>query len=185
MESGRSTGVPSTYQGVAQGMPTESTDTAQMLSGRARGRVELTGVKAYLAQNLNSNAKINVLDFDGKTDADGFIDWLNRVDKMLAFKKFTRLRVVKDSGCGVSAQELPHLFTKFSQSRSGPNQNHDSAGLGLALCKRFVNLMEGHIWIESDGLEKGSTVTMVVKLGICNSRNELSWQQFDPRAQLN
>lgn len=29
--------------------------------------------------------------------------------------------------------------------------------------------MGGHIWVESDGLEKGSTATFIVKLGICNN----------------
>lgn len=88
------------------------------------------------------------------------------------------LRVqVKDSGCGVLPQDKPHLFTKFTQPRSGSGRTNSGAGLGLAICKRFVNLMGGHIWIESDGLDKGSTATFVVKLGICNnpsdpSRNE-------------
>ncbi|KAK7284616.1 hypothetical protein RJT34_19365 [Clitoria ternatea] len=77
------------------------------------------------------------------------------------------LRVqVKDSGCGILSQDIPHLFTKFAQSRSGPARSSSGAGLGLAICKRFVNLMGGHIWIESEGLDKGSTATFIVKLGI-------------------
>ncbi|KAF6139199.1 hypothetical protein GIB67_040346 [Kingdonia uniflora] len=48
----------------------------------------------YAFQNLNFDVKINVPDFDGKSNADGFIDWLNRVDKMLAFKKCTGKRAV-------------------------------------------------------------------------------------------
>ncbi|KAB5527412.1 hypothetical protein DKX38_021259 [Salix brachista] len=60
---------------------------------------------------------------------------------------------VKDSGCGVLPQDIPLLFTKFAQLRSGSSP---SAGLGLAICKRFVNLMGGEIWIESEGLDKGN-----------------------------
>ncbi|KAF6142827.1 hypothetical protein GIB67_002691 [Kingdonia uniflora] len=45
-------------------------------------------------QNLNSDAKINLSNFDGKSDVDSFIDWLNRVDKMLAFKKCIGQRAV-------------------------------------------------------------------------------------------
>ncbi|XP_058076163.1 probable ethylene response sensor 1 [Magnolia sinica] len=83
------------------------------------------------------------------------------------------LRVqVKDSGCGVSPQDIPHLFTKFAQSRSGTNRNQGGTGLGLAICKRFVSLMEGHIWLESEGLGKGCTAAFVVKLGIKNNSNE-------------
>ncbi|KAF6168746.1 hypothetical protein GIB67_013128 [Kingdonia uniflora] len=48
----------------------------------------------FAFQNLNSDVKINVLDFDGKSNADSFIDWLNRVHKMLAFKRCTGQRPV-------------------------------------------------------------------------------------------
>lgn len=37
---------------------------------------------------------------------------------------------------------------------------------------RFVNLMEGHIWIESEGLGKGCTAIFIVKLGIPERSNE-------------
>lgn len=37
---------------------------------------------------------------------------------------------------------------------------------------RFVNLMDGHIWIESEGLGKGCTATFIVKLGIPEQLNE-------------
>ncbi|KAK9281304.1 hypothetical protein L1049_004201 [Liquidambar formosana] len=93
------------------------------------------------------------------------------------------LRVqVKDSGCGVSPQDIPLLFTKFAQSRSGSRRTN-GGGLGLAICKRFVNLMGGHIWIESEGLDKGSTVAFIVRLGICNNPVESSVQHVLPRAR--
>ncbi|KAM2724245.1 hypothetical protein EV1_027089 [Malus domestica] len=64
---------------------------------------------------------------------------------------YFHLRVqVKDSGCGVLPEDIPHLFTKFSQPH-GSNQINNGAGLGLAICKRFVNTMGGRIWIESEG----------------------------------
>ncbi|WRX10360.1 Histidine kinase/HSP90-like ATPase - like 1 [Theobroma cacao] len=84
---------------------------------------------------------------------------------------------VKDSGCGVLPQDMPTLFTKFAQPRSGSSRNSGGAGLGLAICKRFVNLMGGHIWIESEGVDKGSTATFLVKLGICNNPNDSSIHQ--------
>ncbi|KAJ6680127.1 TWO-COMPONENT SENSOR HISTIDINE KINASE [Salix purpurea] len=76
---------------------------------------------------------------------------------------FYLLVQVKDSGCGVLPQDIPLLFTKFAQLRSGSSP---SAGLGLAICKRFVNLMGGEIWIESEGLDKGTVATFIVKLGL-------------------
>ncbi|GLT25027.1 hypothetical protein SLA2020_001830 [Shorea laevis] len=77
---------------------------------------------------------------------------------------------VKDSGAGISPQDIPKLFTKFAQTQS--TKNSGGSGLGLAICKRFVNLMEGNIWIESDGIGKGCTAIFLVKLGIPERLNE-------------
>ncbi|KAK4484622.1 hypothetical protein RD792_007211 [Penstemon davidsonii] len=89
---------------------------------------------------------------------------------------------VKDTGLGINPQDLPKLFMKFVQSQ--PTKN--SSGLGLAICKRFVNLMEGHICIESEGLGKGSTAIVIVKLGIPGRSNEskLSFVHKVPRNQV-
>ncbi|XP_027365995.1 probable ethylene response sensor 1 isoform X1 [Abrus precatorius] len=83
---------------------------------------------------------------------------------------------IKDSGCGILPQDIPHLFTKFAHSRSGPTRPSSGAGLGLAISRRFVNLMGGHIWIESEGLDQGTTVTFIVKLGICGNSDSLGHQ---------
>ncbi|CAN6589057.1 unnamed protein product [Malus baccata var. baccata] len=88
------------------------------------------------------------------------------------------LRVqVKDSGCGVLPEDIPHLFTKFSRPRNGSNQINNGAGLGLAICKRFVNTMGGHIWIESEGMDRGSIVAFIVQLGICDNHSDTTAHQ--------
>ncbi|XVF04479.1 hypothetical protein REPUB_Repub05bG0086600 [Reevesia pubescens] len=95
------------------------------------------------------------------------------------------LRVqVKDSGSGISPQDIPKLFTKFAQTQSTATRNSGGSGLGLAICKRFVNLMEGHIWIESEGLGKGCTAIFIVKLGIPECLNE-SKLPFIPKMSTN
>ncbi|CAL9144356.1 probable ethylene response sensor 1 [Musa acuminata AAA Group] len=79
------------------------------------------------------------------------------------------LRVqIKDTGCGISPQDLPHIFTKFAHSRNSANKASNGSGLGLAICRRFVSLMDGQIWLESEGIGKGCTATFIVKLGICD-----------------
>ncbi|XP_042477179.1 ethylene receptor-like isoform X2 [Macadamia integrifolia] len=83
------------------------------------------------------------------------------------------LRVqVKDSGIGINPQEIPKLFNKFAQNQSVANRNSGGTGLGLAISKRFVNLMDGHIWIESEGLGKGCVASFIIKLGIAGRSNE-------------
>ncbi|OAY68625.1 putative ethylene response sensor 1, partial [Ananas comosus] len=94
------------------------------------------------------------------------------------------LRVqVKDTGCGISPQDIPHVFTKFAQAQTGGSRGYSGSGLGLAICKRFVTLMEGHIWLESEGIGKGCTATFVVKLGICDTPNLYQQQQEQQQLQ--
>ncbi|XP_068337844.1 probable ethylene response sensor 1 [Pyrus communis] len=98
------------------------------------------------------------------------------------------LRVqVKDSGCGVLPEDIRHLFTKFSQPRNGSNRINNGAGLGLAICKRFVNTMGGHIWIESEGIDRGSIVAFIVQLGICDNHSDTTTHQVQmpPKGQAN
>ncbi|GAB4829950.1 mitochondrial 2-enoyl thioester reductase [Ancistrocladus abbreviatus] len=108
--------------------------------------------------------------------------------------------LVKDSGCGINPQEIPLLFNKFTQSQSGQSQYNNGLGLGLAICKRygfllpsddptdlydrFVYLMGGHIWLESDGMDKGSLVTFIVKLGMCGSSDEPLAQSVANRGHI-
>ncbi len=62
---------------------------------------------------------------------------------------------VKDTGVGLSEEDIDKLFVPFPGIRHGLNVT--STGLGLAICKGIVELHDGEIWAESDGLDKGST----------------------------
>ncbi|KAF6172131.1 hypothetical protein GIB67_029549 [Kingdonia uniflora] len=73
---------------------------------------------------------------------------------------------VMDSGSGISSQDIPKLFNKFVDKQSLACKNSCGKGLGLAISKRFLSLMEGYIWIESEGHGKGCTARFLVKLGI-------------------
>lgn len=89
------------------------------------------------------------------------------------------LRVqVKDTGCGISPQDMPHLFTKFAHTQIGSNKGYSGNGLGLAICKRFINLMDGNIVVESEGVGKGCTVTFMVKLRMCQDQSGGRRQQL-------
>ena len=68
---------------------------------------------------------------------------------------------VKDTGIGISESFLPHLFEEFEQESSGLNRNHEGSGIGLTITKRLVDLMQGHITVES---EKGEGTTFTVRL---------------------
>lgn len=67
---------------------------------------------------------------------------------------------VKDTGIGIPKEFLPHLFEFFRQAEEGYNRNFEGAGLGLAITKKLVNMMNGEIYVESE-VNKGSTFTVV------------------------
>jgi two-component system, sensor histidine kinase and response regulator len=54
---------------------------------------------------------------------------------------------VQDSGVGITAERLPHIFDKINSTRG--TRNEKGTGLGLILCKDFVEKNQGKIWVES------------------------------------
>jgi len=61
---------------------------------------------------------------------------------------------VHDTGIGIEPEKLPHLFEPFVSYSPG------GTGLGLALCKKLIGLMQGEIAIHSAGINKGTTVEL-------------------------
>ncbi|GHS96634.1 hypothetical protein AGMMS50276_15320 [Synergistales bacterium] len=88
------------------------------------------------------------------------------------------LRVaVKDTGIGISPEQQDNLFKSFQQAESSTSRKFGGTGLGLAISKRIVELMDGHIWIESE-LDSGSEFIFTVKL---RKGAVLSKHRLDPR----
>lgn len=57
---------------------------------------------------------------------------------------------VTDTGAGIPEDLQPILFERFRQADSSKRKRHRGAGLGLAICKELVELMDGDIGVESD-----------------------------------
>jgi len=66
---------------------------------------------------------------------------------------------VTDSGIGISAEHLPHIFDEFRQADGSTSRKYGGTGLGLAIAKKYANLLGGNISVTSV-LEKGSTFTL-------------------------
>jgi signal transduction histidine kinase/DNA-binding response OmpR family regulator len=70
---------------------------------------------------------------------------------------------VSDTGPGISPEKLAMVFNEFYQVDSSIRREHGGAGLGLAICKQFVEAHNGNIWVESvEG--QGSTFSLTIPL---------------------
>ncbi|MEN8178497.1 MAG: ATP-binding protein [Pseudomonadota bacterium] len=59
------------------------------------------------------------------------------------------LFAVRDSGSGLSEEQIQHLFEPFSQADASTTRKHGGTGLGLVICKRLTELMGGQIGVKS------------------------------------
>jgi PAS domain S-box-containing protein len=56
---------------------------------------------------------------------------------------------ITDTGPGIAAEDIPHLFQKFYRVDSTATRTIGGTGLGLYLCRRLIELFNGRIWVES------------------------------------
>ena len=76
---------------------------------------------------------------------------------------------VTDSGEGIAAEFLPHIFTRFSQADTSISRRHGGLGLGLALVKSLVELHGGTVSAASAGLGQGATFLISLPLTVVRS----------------
>lgn len=57
---------------------------------------------------------------------------------------------VRDTGIGINADDQKKLFTAFTQLDSAYSRKYQGTGLGLVLVKKFVEMHEGSVWVESE-----------------------------------
>ena len=73
---------------------------------------------------------------------------------------------VKDTGIGIPESQLPHIFDRFYQLDNSRTRKTEGTGIGLALTKELVKLMEGEIIVKSPptGATRGTEFTIVLPL---------------------
>ncbi len=111
------------------------------------------------------------------TDEGGKVEFI--VEKTAAFDNKSTLRfTIRDSGIGMSKDFIPRIFDAFSQENGGNTNRYGSSGLGMAITKNIVEMMNGHIEVES---EKGAGTTFIVTVTLQNSDRQ---ESGDPEVEI-
>ncbi len=69
--------------------------------------------------------------------------------------------MLKDNGCGMSKEFLSRIYEMFECEKNSPLSSNNGVGLGMAVVKRYVDLLKGDIQIESE-LNVGTTVRIML-----------------------
>ncbi|MDR0621837.1 MAG: response regulator [Deltaproteobacteria bacterium] len=119
----------------------------------------VVGDPVRLAQILN-NLISNSIKFTSNGEIGVRVEFLEEITQTVTLR-FT----VMDSGIGMTAEQISHLFTPFTQADTSTTRKYGGTGLGLTISKRLVEMMQGQVWCES-APNKGSTFTFTVRFGL-------------------
>ena len=133
-----------------------------------------TNISAYMPKTLYgdrdkvrtiiTNLISNAFKYTESGNIDLIVNCTNKSD-------ISRLEIiVKDTGRGMSKEQLDNLYTKFYRREEDKDSNIKGVGLGLAITKSLVDLMEGTIDVESEE-NVGTTFTVRLNQKIIEHNN--------------
>jgi PAS domain S-box-containing protein len=85
---------------------------------------------------------------------------------------------VSDTGVGITADLLPHLFDLFVQGQRSLDRSEGGLGIGLSVCKQLIEMHGGHVTASSDGVGQGATFAIHLPL----AREETAPLEFTSEA---
>lgn len=92
---------------------------------------------------------------------------------------------ISDSGIGIPAEDIPHLFQKFYRVDNSDTREIGGTGLGLYLCRRLAEAMGGRVWVKSQ-YKQGSTFFLELpRVETQEARELLEQQEIDDKKAQN
>ena len=110
---------------------------------------------------------INLLNNAVKYTPEGFVSLYMECEPAADDKVLLRINVT-DSGMGIKADALPHLFDTFQRQDEEKNRYIEGTGLGLSIVKQLVELMDGQIKVDSV-YTQGTTFLVEVTQGVSST----------------
>jgi signal transduction histidine kinase len=120
----------------------------------AAGDFRLIGDEAKMRRHVIRNLIDNSIHY---TQSGSITVSLSRNDSTIHFS-------VKDTGVGITKEDMEHLFTEGGHGKESVKVNADSTGYGLFIAKQVTEAHNGKIWAESKG--KGNGSEFIVELPI-------------------
>jgi len=105
------------------------------------------------------------------------------IDVSLHQDRGAALIVVRDSGVGIAAADLPHIFDRFYQADSASTRRYEGTGIGLALVKELLELHEGEIGVTSTP-GQGTTFTVRLPLKVAGTEPKAAAPSAIPSTEL-
>lgn len=91
---------------------------------------------------------------------------------------------IQDTGIGIDADFLPHMFERFRQHDSSYSRRHGGLGIGLALVKQLTELHGGKVRAMSAGANQGASFIVELPLVPIRGQLEVEAHRFHPRTDV-
>ncbi len=143
-------------------------DAIEAVAVTTRGLIEKNGNRLHLncPRNIGSmvgdkvkvqQILINLLGNAGKFTSNGDV-WLDVEREGESDNQWFRV-VVRDTGIGIAPEQMPSLFSAFSQGDASTRRKYGGTGLGLVISRRFCTMMGGELSVDSKP-RQGATFTV-------------------------